>query len=104
MRHLTKIFNKIPKVLRSLCCLFKTALGIKDNGDGTEDYRSLTFAGWIFLLGIPTGTLLFGVISAEIWFLIVLGLLIMANIDSTIKVFSVLRKTGGAKVTISKTA
>jgi len=104
MYKLKRLLKFTARNLRAACFILKTAIGIKDNPDGTENYRSLHFAGWSFLIGIPAGTILFGAFSIEAWFFIVLFALVAANIDRVIKAYSVLRKSGASKVIIPEEA
>ena len=82
---------RLSRFLRVLGNLGKASLGIKDNMDGMEDYRSLYLTAWIFLLGLPISILIFGEAFPALWLLIVAGFLILSNLEYTIKAYSVLQ-------------
>lgn len=81
------ILRKISSFLKKLGKLFKIGLGIRDNGDGTEDYQALYFTFWIYLIGLPISMMIFGGSYPLSWLLISFGILILSNTDDIVKAY-----------------
>lgn len=82
---LKKLLQKVSNIVRNICWLLQISLGIKQFEDGTNDYTNILLVLWIFMLGIPIGTILFSIMSVPIWALIVALVSTLFNVNSLIR-------------------
>jgi len=89
MKVISFIAKKTSAFLRGVLYSLRSLLGIKPSKDGL-DYSAPAAAIWVFVIGIPVGMLLFGneAFMVSVWFLIVLGMLILMNLDDTVQMIS----------------
>jgi hypothetical protein len=77
------ITEKIGTTFRGCLYICGTLIGVKWKGQW--DYESLAITAWIFLLGLPIGTMMLGsAFSLSTWFLGVLICLMLVNIDDAL--------------------
>ena len=88
--------NKVSNLIRSTIIIGGTLLGLRyDKERKRWQYSQLESAGWIFLLGLPIGLVVFGeLFSIIIWALMVFIILAISNIDTVIAVIPELYKYG----------
>lgn len=89
MRLVMSLTKKISSFLRGTLYALRSLVGIRPK-EGGFDYSAPAAAIWVFIVGIPVGMLLFGseTFMVSIWFTIVLGMLILMNLDDTVQMIS----------------
>lgn len=89
MRIILKVAKKISAFLRGTLYTLRSLVGIRPK-EGGLDYSAPAAAIWVFVIGIPVGMLIFGseTFIVSIWFFIVLGMLVLMNLDDTVQMIS----------------
>jgi len=87
-RFLRNIARKVSDFFRGTVRIVGSLFGVKWHGEWV--YDSLLMAGWIFLLGLPLGALLFSaeMFSIGLWLTIVLTVLMIVNMDDALLLMS----------------
>lgn len=89
MRVVKFITKKISAFLRGTLYALRSLLGIRPK-EGGLDYSAPAAAIWVFVIGIPVGMLVFGseAFMVSVWFAVVLGMLVLMNLDDTVQMIS----------------
>jgi hypothetical protein len=83
-----RLLDRISEATRGIVTIIGRLFGIKEKGGLVDSSRFLT-AGWVFLLGVPVGLILFGTaFPISIWFSSVIGILMLANLDEALILLS----------------
>ena len=78
-----KLLTKFCNFCRGAIRVAGTLIGIK--WKGTWCFDSLIIAGWVFVLGLPVGMLLFGqTFSLGVWATLILLIMLIVNIDDAL--------------------
>jgi len=81
--------NKVSNYIQSIILVAGRLVGIQRINPDKADSSKLVTAGWIFILGIPVGLILLGPeFPMLIWLSIVLGLLMLVNLDDSLILMS----------------
>jgi hypothetical protein len=91
---MTKILTKLVNFFRSIARVGGSVFGIRRK-KGKWNFEQVTLAAWVFVVGLPIGTLVLGAnFNILMWAAIILLCLWLVNVDETMLLIADLTEYG----------